>query len=324
MRSVDLTACSPWLKRLLTIAIVAVITTGMSAAFAACFQELATSPGPVRLLPIVMSLALYLTYCLLNAFGWTLVLRLLQAPINVATGITLWLKCEACRWIPGSVWNLGARSVAVTRHQVPLGVGAASLVVELGYTLTSWSLLAGCATFFYRRPMREGLQHLPPQAARFAPWLAALLVACGVLALLWRLRQPSDREADLRRALGVPRTHPFRALGVACYYIFINSLNGLALYCLVNAWSPQSTVPLLAVVGGNAIAWLIGFFVVIAPGGIVVREATLSVVLMNWLPVEQAVSIAVAWRVLQLAGEILLLLAINLPPLKSYLEWRYQ
>ncbi len=322
MRSFDLTTHTPWLRRLLVWMAVALIASGMLTAFATCSRELAASTGPAHVYPVLGALVSYLAYCLLNAFGWTLVLRLLRARIESLAGITLWLRCEACRWIPGSVWNLGARSVAVTRYKIPLGVGTASLIIELGFTLVSWFALASCATIVYFQPMREGMRRLPPEVWQLAPWLVMGLLIGTFVAVVWRLLGKSEKQGGLLGAVWLVGKQPSRALGLACYYVLINALNGLALYCLVLAWNPTGDVPVLAVIGANAIAWMIGFFVIIAPGGIIVREATLSIVLMNWMPSEQALSIAVAWRMLQLAGEIFLLTAVNLPSFKSSLESR--
>jgi len=70
------------------------------------------------------------------------------------------------------------------------------------------------------------------------------------------------------------------------------------------AVTPESNVPLLAVIGANAAAWLIGFFAIMAPGGLVVREGAMATLLVAWLPAEQAIAAAIIWRFLQIAVEV--------------------
>ncbi len=54
----------------------------------------------------------------------------------------------------------------------------------------------------------------------------------------------------------------------------------------------------------NSIAWLAGLFALFAPGGLVVREATIAVLLCGLMPPEQAVTVALAWRAVQVAAEV--------------------
>ena len=302
------------LHRLGYVLMIGVILAGLGSAMLACYRRLAGGTLPAYPFPMLASLLLYLIYCCLNSYGWTRVLTLLGSPIEPSSGIRLWIKCEACRWIPGSIWNLGVRSVAATRLGVSLARSTSSLMVEMLLTICSWTVLASAATLLYRKAMWAGVQQLPP-----GPLSLPILVMFGLFALgtvvfgLARYRPGSGRNGkEVTHAIAQCRIQPGQTLRLLIYYASINALNGVALFSLLNAFPSDQPVPLFAVIGANAIAWLAGFLVLFAPGGIIVREATLTVVLACWIPGPLAFSIAMSWRMLQLIGEVLLLAGIGI------------
>ena len=83
------------------------------------------------------------------------------------------------------------------------------------------------------------------------------------------------------------------------------ALNGIAFCFVLNAVTAGSSIPWLVVIAANAVAWLVGFFAIFAPGGLVVREGTLALILSPWLPAEQAIAAAIVWRLVQIAAELM-------------------
>jgi hypothetical protein len=81
-------------------------------------------------------------------------------------------------------------------------------------------------------------------------------------------------------------------------------LNGLALAPIVRDLPGGVLCPMGAMIGANAVAWIVGFLTPVAPGGLVVREACLASLLAPWLGLENAVTAALAWRLIQIAVEV--------------------
>jgi uncharacterized membrane protein YbhN (UPF0104 family) len=94
------------------------------------------------------------------------------------------------------------------------------------------------------------------------------------------------------------------------YYLCIGLLHGVALKCLVLALIGSHDVSTMSLVVANAAAWLVGFFAIFAPGGLVVREAALATALTAWFTPAESVSIAVSWRIMQIIVELVLLTCV--------------
>jgi glycosyltransferase 2 family protein len=69
----------------------------------------------------------------------------------------------------------------------------------------------------------------------------------------------------------------------------------------------------LAVAGAAALAWGAGLVIVIAPGGIGVREAVYVALLAGTLPTAEVAAAAVAMRVMAVVAELLVLVAAGRP-----------
>ena len=80
-------------------------------------------------------------------------------------------------------------------------------------------------------------------------------------------------------------------------------LNGAVNSVLLNAVSTEN-VPWVAMIAATATAWIIGFFAVFSPGGILVREAALAALLLPWLPYETGFILAILSRFAQLIAEV--------------------
>ena len=237
--------------------------------------------------PLVLGLGLCLVYRVMNAFGWSLVLRALGYPLGGTTGARIWLMSEAFRWLPGGVWGFGSRAVLASRRGVPPAIAAVSVLLELLLTVAAWGGVAilGCGAF--RNPARHVAAITPP------PALVVGMGASAVLSVLvgwaWANRSPRAlaRLTTLRDQLRIlHRTRVDRYyLGIAWLYYFMMGLfNGLAFVVVLSAAPAGSRCPVAAAVAANALAWLVGFFAFMAPGGLVVREGCLGALLVTWGP----------------------------------------
>ena len=228
---------------------------------------------------VLMSVALGVAigYRVLNASAWGLVLSSLSLKLPTRLATRIRSLSEACRWLPGGVWNLGSRAALASRAGLPATVVGASLGLELIITIASWTLLAlvGLA------PHPESLHLLLDRLT--GPGIGPLgtigLGAVIVLGFLLAIASRSPRLVSkikgainrLRAAIRLrPRAMPMGAAFAS--YTLLGAMNGLAFLAVIHAVAPKSGVPPMVAVGVNASAWLIGFFAVFAPGGLIVRE----------------------------------------------------
>jgi hypothetical protein len=236
-----------------------------------------------------------------------MVVRAMGESLGTAQGMRIWLASEACRWLPGSVWSYGTRGFLAARAGVSPGVAAASLGWELALTILAWAAGAAAGLALWQGPMPPAVAAALRMPASW-PWPATLaaVVALAVVAALGskavgrRLARFSTAPRDSRRV----RTSSMSLIGVLLFYIGMVLLNALTFWAVVRSVPGGDRCPFGVVLAANSISWLVGFFALIAPGGLVVREASLGMLLSGWLTTEQALTVALAWRAIQIATEL--------------------
>ena len=113
-----------------------------------------------------------------------------------------------------------------------------------------------------------------------------------------------SRLVAAKRDFGRARTNVRGLIGVLGFYIVMAMLNGLTFWQVVRAAPGGDRCPVAVILAANSVSWLVGLFALFAPGGLVVREASIGVLLSGWLPAEQAMTVALAWRAVQVLAEI--------------------
>ncbi len=263
--------------------------------------------------PLLAGIGLYALYCILNANAWLLVLKSLGYLIPAATGIPLWIRCESFRWLPGNVWNFGARSVETAQLGVPSSVGAVSMTCELGFSVISRLILAGYGGMLLADRLHTVLTQWSSHAGLVGLGCGVALLTLAIMVVVRNknraVKAHWDNLTSIAKSVldGERWKQNFRLL---LYYVGIGCLHGLALKCLVVSLTGNHEVPLVGLISANAAAWLVGFFAIFAPGGLIVREAALATALSAWFSPTECLSIAISWRVVQTIVEFLLLACV--------------
>jgi uncharacterized membrane protein YbhN (UPF0104 family) len=152
-----------------------------------------------------------------------------------------------------------------------------------------------------------------PAAANYV-WVLALVIAPFLFkpSLLERLFAPLGKK--LGWELGWTAQISFRDLVVWFSLYFVSWMNGgLILYLMVQAfYADLDLALLLPFCGSVALSGLVGICLSFVPGGLGLREVTLSALLALYLPAPVAVGAAVAFRLLLWLGETLFALLILL------------
>ena len=261
---------------------------------------------------LFVALGMTLAYRLANACGWSFVLRALDIRLSSWKALRIWITSEACRWLPGSVWSYGSRALQAKNHGVPAVTAGASLVLEMLLTIGAWCLTAVIGLAFYRDSFLALLEKIPFHTLEQVPTSAIVVAFAGCLAVVFALYATLKQKFAAKLSPILDRLRSLRSaspsvsgvVGSLSYYVLMCTINGVAAWIVFRAVAPNANVPLLAVIGANAAAWLVGFFAIMAPGGLVVREGAMATLLVAWLPAEQAIAAAVVWRFVQILVEI--------------------
>lgn len=196
------------------------------------------------------------------------------------------------KYLPGSVWPVLAQMELATEHKVPRGRTAAASIINMAVTL-----LAGLLVGLIALPFTGGV-------GRY--WwvfgVAVPLVACLYPAVLNRLLRLAFKL--LRRP---PLEHPLTgrvilaSLGwsAVCWFCY-----GLQIWILMvkTGAGPARALPLA--IGGFALAFAVGFVVILAPAGAGFRDVLLIAFLGSMIGTGPATAVTLVSRIATTAGDL--------------------
>ena len=245
-----------------------------------------------RLSPLAIAGALI---CVLVAqFGtlrvWQRLLAGLGSPLPTTAAARVLFIGQLGKYLPGSVWPVLAQMELGTVYRVPRHRSAsASVLAMLASLLTA--LLVAAVTL--------------PLTGHAGSYLWAYAAVPLLLACLHPrvLRWGMDRLLRLARRPALE--HPLSGAVLATalgWALFAWALNGLQIWLLIPVHSGMS---LLLSVGGYAFAWSVGFLVVLAPGGLGVREVVLVATLTPLVGAGTATAVALVSRVVTTASDLI-------------------
>lgn len=247
-------------------------------------------PGLLALSVVVLALVL-----LWGVVVWRVLLVRVGAVVPFRPLARAWFLANLSRYIPGVVWQFVSLAQLGPSVGLPPATIVTSLLVQMGFLLHSAALV--------------GVYLLPLSlAGKLAPVLPALR---WVMPLSLALVHPAAIRAALGLAGRVTRrpTLEWRAGwagGVALLALAAASwvAYGAAfhLFLLSFVELPLSALP--AVIAINAIAWIVGYVVFFAPGGLGFKEAALALLLAGFVPTAVAASLAIVARLWSIAGEV--------------------
>ncbi|GAA2127908.1 lysylphosphatidylglycerol synthase transmembrane domain-containing protein [Actinomadura napierensis] len=229
---------------------------------------------------------------LAGLFSWTLAWRTflggLGSPLPLRVAYRISAVSQLGKYVPGKVWALVTQIEMTREHKVPAERSFGSTLLAVA-TSTACGLAVAAVTL-----------PLTSAAARREYWWLFLLAPFMIAALhpkivTWAL------GVLLRLVRRPPLEHPvslgvtLRAVGWTVLGWVLFGVHTWLLCLAVGGDGPG--LPFLAT-GAYSLAFVAGFIVFIAPGGIGAREAALTVVLTPVLPAGAPVVVAIASRVL--------------------------
>jgi len=236
-----------------------------------------------------VGLALYVGASLLLGVNWSVLVRFANGgTLPLSPSFTAHLQSQLAKYLPGNVFHLAYRHMAARTQ----GVGHAALGTALA--LESFLLLAVAALFGLGVVADPRVRALVPWAGDVLPWLPAVAGACGVLAVLG-YRRWHPRAATTARVAGAFGL----VLSIDAVFFLLAALALRALGADGPALAPAAWASWLA------LAWICGYVTPGAPGGLGLREAVLVLGLGPVLGEATATSLALAYRLVTLASDVL-------------------
>jgi uncharacterized membrane protein YbhN (UPF0104 family) len=229
---------------------------------------------------------------LVNALSWREAMVSASHRFALSAALRTYFISQLGKYIPGSVWPALAqmemmKRQSLTRSQSLVG---SSLALVIG---GASSAVVACGLLVFAD--RDSL-------ARYW-WLVIVGAGCAIVLIPAVLRRLLAWGSRLHQ-----RLEPFGRVPIAgrplvgsmvfaAVSFLIWGQAGWILAVDMSAGNPHAELSWPAFVGGWVLAWLVGFVIVIAPGGIGPREAALVVVWGPMIGVPEALAIAVVMRV---------------------------
>ena len=227
---------------------------------------------------------------------WRWILRELGEDMDATQARAVWGKSVLARYVPTSALMVVGRVVMAERYGVSKRVCLASIAYELGIAVAT-AVMVG-AYFAMQLPLLED------HAARYA---ILLLIPSALAGLHPRVFGPAANFG--LRKLGrepLPRTMPFGwVLTFSAGYLVVWAAIGIGLFAFASALHPVEASELPYVAASYSVAFCVAVLTFVVPGGLGTREAALATALNVVLPGAVATAIAVAFRIVQTAIELL-------------------
>ncbi len=221
--------------------------------------------------------------------GWRALLAGFGAPLPVPATTRIMFLGQLGKYVPGSVWALLGQVELARPYGVSRVASGSATLLAMATTVAT-----GCVAAALTLPLTSA------EAAGRYWWalaLAPLLLAClhprivtPSLDLALRLVRRPPLATTLRTAPMV-RAVLWTLLGWACF--------GLHVWLLLPAGSPALAC------GAYALAYVVGFLVIFAPGGLGAREAALVLALSPVLTQAEALLVALASRAVLTVADLL-------------------
>jgi glycosyltransferase 2 family protein len=227
---------------------------------------------------------------------WKLVLdRFEHPPVPLSALLEIWFLSNLARYVPGKIWQFVGAAELARIAGLSRVVVLTSMVVHVGFSLLAAAVLSVLVLGPMGAP--EGVSTLALGAVAGSSLLlvhpAVLNAALGLVARVFR--RPVVRWAGRWRdglLLLVLSVLSWILYGGA-FALFVHSVIRIG---------PSAVLPLAGV---NALSFLVGYLVFLAPAGLGAREGVMAVLLRPFAPAAVAAVVAVLSRLWTVAAELL-------------------
>ena len=289
-------ASRPGWRRALTAAFVVGAFVFIAFAVHRNLAELRGFEWRVRPALLALSVLLHIGVLFWGVRVWQLLLRRFGQQITFLALSRIWFLSSVGRYIPGKIWQfVGVAHLGRTAGLAPV-VAVTSLVVQMGLTLLAATLTV--------------VSLLPSSTYAAVGVSSAYLRWFAPLALI--LVHP----AAIRSGLSLVRRFARQTLapwagswtdGIWLLSLSVGAwlLYGAAFYAFLAAFVSLDLGEFAAIAAINALAFVVGYLVVLAPAGLGAKEGALTALLATLLPLPVAAALALGARLWTVAAELL-------------------
>jgi uncharacterized membrane protein YbhN (UPF0104 family) len=267
-----------------------VLAVGLAVyAVVAVRHELADAAASLSAGRIVLALVVSVVFVGCTFVAWRAVLADLGSPVGLGPAVSVFGVSQLGKYVPGGVWNVVAAAEMGADHGIPRRRSVTAMAVATMVGVVSGAVVGLAA-----------LPFLAADALGSWGWALWLLPAAAVVLLPPVLNRVVATALRLARRPPLEHALGWRGLGSAVAWSVAGWVcAGLQVWLLATGLGMPPTARGLALaVGGYALAWVVGFLVVVVPAGAGARELVLVAVLAGTLPHAAVLLVVLVSRVL--------------------------
>ncbi|KQO62179.1 lysylphosphatidylglycerol synthase transmembrane domain-containing protein [Curtobacterium sp. Leaf261] len=245
---------------------------------------------------VLLGIACTLAALVANMLSWRAMMAATGARVRVAAAASIFFVGQLGKYIPGGVWSIAAQSELGRAHGL---ARTGSAVASLASMLVSMVTAALVGLVGLLLSSGDGLRTF---------WWLVLVVVVGLVALtptfLGRLIALAFRV--LRRPPQDIRLTWSGTIWSIVWSIVMWLAYGVQATLVLRAFGVETAALFPIAAGAYAVAWLVGFVVVIAPAGLGPREGVLVLLLGAAAGASGALALAVVSRAFMTLGDAVL------------------
>ena len=249
----------------------------------------------VQLAQLLLSILVLTSVLVANVAVWGYALRGLDYRLGFASLARIWFLSNLARYIPGKIWQFVGVAELSRSAGVPAIASVTSIIAYMGYVLlAAWFV----GIYLVSPEMLGPAAALVPIARVVTPLSLFLLhprVLGGFIALAARI---TGQECASWQGGGLTSVLLFGA-SIALWFGF-----GFAFFLFIGSLTPVSFNQYPDLTAAFALAFFGSYVVVVAPGGLGVKEGLLAALMSSTLPLSVAAAVAVASRLWSIVAEV--------------------
>lgn len=254
------------------------------------------------------------TLCVLSLFlgalGWVMILRQLGEDITLQQGLRIWFLSQMGKYLPGTIWLFVGRIYQCEKEGISRSKVMLSILVEMVLFFIAAATLSIGSLFSWERS---------PFPIKGSLLLYSVAIVLGLILLEPRVL--NRIVAGISRLLHRDRIKVelaySRVISLFSFYLLAWSVLGVSFFLMVRSIINLDLDLAFTFMGIFAVSFLAGFLSFLTPGGLGVREGSMSFLLSFYMPLPLAVLVSVLSRVwltlVEMIGVILSLTLNRVP-----------
>ncbi len=246
----------------------------------------------INYLYLVLSVIIFVSAYFIDVFAWQTILKQLQVKIPFSKGFVVLAFSNMGKYIPGKIFSVIGRIAVDTNNK---SIVLLSVFVEM--------IFLSISAFFFSIYVIYDIWHINPAILVLSLLILLILLRPffinSALKFIWGKQ---DKKKEWEGSY-------FKNLGIFGLYLLSWIWKGMAFFIMIKSVYTDINISNLFYIGGSfALSWMIGFFAIIVPGGIGVREGILSLSLSGFIPEAMAIILSLFARIWIMIIELIALI----------------